>query len=213
MTVMTKIENLIDELVSDASPRKAMSLTHGWILVASVALFMTLSIILSLAMRADLREFSFTMPLVWKLMTTSALALSLTHLVIKSSQPQYRIYAVRLIPAGLALAVFFMPALIEWIAGGMPNPALSSFGKCFLTIAGLGLIQLAVVLLWVRNGAPTHPATTGYLTGAAAGAWASFAYSMHCTHDEMFYAGTWYSAATIALSLFGGLIAPRFCKW
>jgi hypothetical protein len=213
MIVMTKIENLIDELVSDASPRKAMSLTQGWILIGGIAFCMSLSVVFSYAMRPDLRTFSVTVPLVWKLLTTGVLGLSLTHLVIKSSQPQFRIYAPHLIPAALAVAVFFMPAFTEWISGGMPSPALSSFGKCFFTIAGLGFAQLAIMLLWVRNGASTHPTMAGYIAGAAAGAWASFAYSLHCSHDEMFYAGTWYSAATIGLSLFGGFIAPRICKW
>jgi hypothetical protein len=213
MTVMTRIENLIDELVSDGAPRKVMSRLQGWALVGSLALFLIASVVLAYSLRYDLSVISFTLPLAWKMITTALLAVALTHVVLQASQPQYRFYAVRLLPAGLAAAAFFFPALMDWMQGGMPDMALAGFKKCLFTIGGLGLVQLLIVLLWLRHGAVTHAASTGYLAGAASGAWASFSYSFYCGHDEMYYAGTWYTLATLGLSLVGGLIAPRICKW
>jgi hypothetical protein len=53
----------------------------------------------------------------------------------------------------------------------------------------------------------------GFLAGIASGAWSSFAYSIYCTHDQLFYAATWYSLATLALGAAGSFLAPRVCKW
>jgi hypothetical protein len=211
--MMTKFESLIEELVTDMAPAKPMSHALAWVLVAAGAALMLAVVILKLKLRYDLAQFQFTLPLLWKLSTTLGLAAVLTHLVLSAAQPQYRIRSTQLIPALFLACAFVVPGLVAWVADGAPNPALFGYKTCLITISSLGAVQLAGILLWLRQGAPTHAAQAGFLAGIASGGWASFAYSVYCLHDQIFYAATWYTLATLALGGIGALLAPRVCKW
>jgi hypothetical protein len=210
---MTKFEALIDELATDMAPAKPMSQPMAWTLVAAGAVLMLVVVIFKLSLRYDVAQFQFTLPLLWKLVTTLGLAVVLTHLALRAAQPQFRIRATRLIPALFLSGAFVLPGLIAWVAEGAPNPALFGYKTCLVTISSLGGLQLAGILMWLRHGAPTHATQAGFLAGIASGAWASFAYSVYCTHDQIFYAATWYTLATLALGGIGAVLAPRMCKW
>jgi hypothetical protein len=210
---MSKFEHLIEELVTEQTLAKPVPRTVVWIGVACSAMLMVAMIILKFKLRSDLAVLDFTMPLLWKLLTTAGIGLALTQLVLSAAQPQYRIRSLQLLPALLLGAAFIVPGFVAWVAKGTPHPALIGYGTCLASITVLGLLQLAGFLIWLRHGAPTHAKQAGFIAGLAAGAWASFAYSVFCSHDQLFYAATWYTLATVFLGIVGALLAPRLCKW
>jgi hypothetical protein len=210
---MSKFENLIEELVTETTPAKPVPRSFIWISVGCCVALMLAMIILKFSLRSDLAALDFTMPLLWKLLTSAGIGVALTRLVLSAAQPQFRIRTLQLVPALLLVAAFLAPGFVSWIAKGAPNPALVGYGTCLTSITILGLMQLAGFLLWLRHGAPTHAKQAGFIAGLAAGAWASFAYSVFCSHDQLFYAATWYTLATLLLGIVGAALAPRLCKW
>jgi hypothetical protein len=210
---MSKFENLIEELVTETAPAKPVPRSFLWMSVSGCVALMVAMIILKFSLRSDLATFHFTTPLLWKLLTTAGVGLALTQLVLSAAQPQFRIRPLQLVPALLLGAAFIAPGFVAWVAKGAPNPALVGYGTCLASITVLGLMQLAGFLMWLRHGAPTHAKQAGFIAGLAAGAWASFAYSVFCSHDQMFYAATWYTLATLLLGVVGAVLAPRLCKW
>ncbi len=211
--MMTRIENLIDELVSDAAPRKATSHLTGWLQVGLTTAAMIMIVVFSYRVRPEISGFTMSWILFWKLFSCSFIGTVLTYLALRSAQPQFRLSTYRFVLPVLAIATFLLPALSNWVSAGIPNPALVGFKHCLSFIVGLGAVQLTVLLMWIRHGATTNPHVSGIIAGGAAGAWASFAYSMYCAHNEAFYAGTWYTLATLLLAAIGGYLAPRVCKW
>jgi hypothetical protein len=210
---MSKFESLIEDLVTDATPALPMSRNYAWFGVACVAVLLTGVLIAALKLRHDLAALQVTGALIWKLITSLGLAVATTQLVLKAAQPHFRIHATQLVPALFFAAAFLLPGLLSWVSSGAPNPALTDYRICLLTVSALGLLQLGGLMLWLRQGAPTHARQAGFLAGIASGAWASFAYSMHCPHDELFYAATWYTLAALLLGALGRWLAPRLCKW
>jgi hypothetical protein len=210
---MSRFENLIEELVTETTPAKPVSRLISWLSIGGCIALMVAMIILKFKARSDLATLHFTLPLLWKLLVTAGIGLALTQLVLSAAQPQFRIRMPQLVPALLLGAAFVAPGFIAWLAKGAPNPALVGYGTCLASITVLGLLQLAGFLLWLRHGASTYAKQAGFIAGLAAGAWASFAYSVFCSHDQMFYAATWYTLATLLLGVVGAVLAPRLCKW
>ena len=66
---------------------------------------------------------------------------------------------------------------------------------------------------WLRRGAPVALARTGWLVGLAAGAFGTFAYSLHCPSLTVEYIGVWYTAAVGLCALIGRLVVPGLVRW
>jgi hypothetical protein len=210
---MRKFESLIEELVTDSMAAPPMSRPLAWLAVGGVAALMIAAMIGIKNLRPDLAALHFTSALIWKLLASLCLALVLTRLVLLAAQPQYRLRLPQLVPALLIGLAFLIVGSASWIERGAPNPALIGYRTCLTMISALGALQLTGLLLWLRHGAPTQARKAGFLAGIASGAWASLAYSLYCAHDQLFYAATWYSLATLALGVLGSFLAPRLCKW
>lgn len=76
-----------------------------------------------------------------------------------------------------------------------------------------GLASAAVLIAWLRRGAPTSPEHAGWVTGIAAGSLGMFAFSLYCPDDSIYHIGLWHSASVIASALLGRLIVPRLIRW
>lgn len=76
-----------------------------------------------------------------------------------------------------------------------------------------GLASAAVLVAWLRRGAPTSPERAGWITGIAAGSLGMFAFSLYCPDDSIYHIGLWHSASVIVAALLGRLIVPRLIRW
>ena len=210
---MTMRNNLIDDLVQDAEPASPLRVRTGWAMIAVAVVIAVGAILLGLGVRDDIARMSPSGPLLWKFACSLVFAGAVTNLVLRSAQPQFRVRSLGLFPAIAAASAFVLPGILIWLTRGMPSPMLITWDTCLKSTTGLGLAMLGVMLFWLRNGAPTRAKQAGLLAGLASGAWASFAYSMHCGHDELFYAAIWYTLVTGLLGGLGWLLAPRLCRW
>lgn len=81
-----------------------------------------------------------------------------------------------------------------------------------ISLAGALLVGGAVTA-WLRKGAPVALGRAGWLVGLAAGAFGTFAYSLHCPSESVGYIGIWYSSVVGLAALAGRLVVPRLLRW
>ena len=94
------------------------------------------------------------------------------------------------------------------------NAAASSNAYYCFGISGVSALVIGAVLtLWLRHGAPTSPERTSWLVGMAAGSFGTFAYSLHCPSDTVYYAGLWYSLVVLMCAGAARILVPRFIRW
>jgi hypothetical protein len=75
------------------------------------------------------------------------------------------------------------------------------------------LLVFAMLVLWLRRGAPTSPERAGLVAGVAAGSFGIFAASLHCADNDIVHIGLWHSAAVAAMGLVGRALVPRLIRW
>ena len=76
-----------------------------------------------------------------------------------------------------------------------------------------GLAIGGALTLWLRQGAVTDLRRAGWLVGLGAGAFGTFAYSLHCPSDSVHYIALWYSLALALCAAIGRLAVPRLLRW
>jgi hypothetical protein len=84
---------------------------------------------------------------------------------------------------------------------------------CLAIGGGSGLAIGAALTAWLRRGAPVALVRAGWLTGLAAGAFGTFAYSLHCPSETVQYVGIWYTAAIGLCALAGRIAVPPLLRW
>jgi hypothetical protein len=83
-----------------------------------------------------------------------------------------------------------------------------------LTISAVSAIGIGAGLTaWLRKGAAVAANRAGWLVGLAAGAFGTFAYSIHCPSVSIHYVGVWYSLTVASAAGLGRLVVPRLIRW
>ena len=101
---------------------------------------------------------------------------------------------------------------IGWLRG--ETPAIDSEGIACLGFGSvIGLFTAAVLVAWLRRGAPSSPRRAGLLTGVAAGAAGTFAVSLHCPHSDLLHIGVWHGMTVAVAGIFGLFALPRLVSW
>lgn len=116
---------------------------------------------------------------------------------------------------GAALLFPLATLVLSVATGSVPLAELASPSGpwCLAIGGGSGLAIGAVLTGWLRRGAPVAVDRTGWLVGLAAGAFGTFAYSLHCPSDTVQYIGIWYTAAIGLCALAGRLFVPQLLRW
>ncbi len=96
---------------------------------------------------------------------------------------------------------------------GMSGEVMRHGAECFAVGAAASLLVFAALTLWLRRGAPTAPARAGLVTGVAAGAFGSFAVSLHCPDGDIVHVGLWHGATVLAMAALGRALVPRLVRW
>jgi hypothetical protein len=71
----------------------------------------------------------------------------------------------------------------------------------------------AVLVSWLRKGAPTAPDRAGLVVGIAAGSFGAFAFGLHCPDNNIVHVGVWHSAVVLAMGGLGRAIVPSLVRW
>lgn len=84
---------------------------------------------------------------------------------------------------------------------------------CFLSGTVCGIAVGAVLVFWLRRGAPVAPHIAGLYTGVCAGAWGSFAFGLSCGFDTIGHLGIWHVAPVVVSAVIGRLCVPALIRW
>ncbi|PKQ01057.1 MAG: DUF1109 domain-containing protein [Alphaproteobacteria bacterium HGW-Alphaproteobacteria-13] len=117
-----------------------------------------------------------------------------------------------------AATTALLPAAAAIIGLGRGKDAISATSvehglDCLTMGSGLALMTFAVLVWWLRRGAPTSPERAGLLTGVAAGSFGIFAFSFHCIYSDIVHIGLWHSAVVVVSAAIGQIVVPPIIRW
>ena len=209
-------DHLIAALSADAqlkgpplSRRLVFALLAGG--CVSFALFMTL-----IGPRPDVAEAAHTMRFDLKFLDTLAVLAPAFGLVVKFARPQtgpgpllaWLLAPVALLATGVAVELVSVPRDL-WFARWMgPN-----VGHCLTFVPLFALPPLAALMIALREGAPSYPALTGALAGAASAGLSATVYATNCTDDSPLFVAFWYPLATGAVMALGAIAGRLTLRW
>jgi len=96
---------------------------------------------------------------------------------------------------------------------GQPVYVDASGFHCLVEGSTAGLLTLAIMVLWLRRGAPSSPPMAGMLAGVAAGSAGVFAVSLCCPESDLVHIGIWHGGTVILTGVLGRLFLPRLLAW
>ena len=189
--------------------RVAAALAIGF--VGTLAIYALL-----LGPRPDIAEAVRTVRFNLKFVDAFAFALPSLLLTLRLARPDARPKALALwliaplvlLAAGVAVELIVVPS-DEWLTRLVGHHSMF----CMRMIPLLAAPMLAAVIVALRAGAPTHPALTGALAGAACAGVAALVYASHCPDDSPLFVATWYPLATLICAAVGALAGRRFLAW
>lgn len=217
MNVMNRDTNLlIAELVDDLRPVRPLSLWRGLgVVVASMAA-MIAGVAMVVGLRPDLLTGSpdplFLLAnglflLLGLAASVSVLAMGRPRVGSDHSGWAWATAMAALLPAtGIALALAGKTSALTGKAAGHGL-------DCLMMGSALGLLAFAVLVIWLRRGAPTSPERAGLVAGIAAGSLGTFAYSLHCAFNDIVHIGLWHGGVVALSALAGRMVVPRLIRW
>ncbi|MCA1443663.1 DUF1109 family protein [Ensifer sp. IC4062] len=207
---------LIKALAAD-SRRTGVAMNTVWWGAVFVAIVVATTVFFALlGPRPDIASAAQTIRFLFKFVVTIALAASAFGLLRLLSRPEtdprgvlpYLAVAPALVLAGVAIELIVAPAE-TWSTRLVGTNSL----QCLTFIPLIGIGPLALLLLALRHGAPSHPTLAGAIAGLAAGGIAATFYASHCTDDSPLFVVTWYTIAVGVLALLGALTGRHVARW
>jgi hypothetical protein len=208
--------DLIKALAADRG-RRTTSLSRAWTGALVLAAILAATVFFAtIGPRPDIAAAAETVRFLFKFVLTAVLAMAAFFLVRELSRPgeswraalPWLALPALLIAAAVVLELLVMPPE-TWQARLIGTNSRA----CLTYIPLFGLGPLALFLLAIRYGAPTHPAIAGAAAGLLAGGVAATFYAAHCTDDSPLFVATWYSIAILGLALLGAVGASRLARW
>jgi hypothetical protein len=207
---------LIAELVDGLEPVRPLRFAEGMLLALAAAAVTAVVVLGIYGLRYDLAA-GLVDPM--HLVATGlylGLALAATVTVVIMGRPQvgsdhsgwrWAAAMAGLLPlAGVIVAA-------ERGASVFSDGAVHMGTECLEVGIGSSLLVFAMLVLWLRRGAPTAPGRAGLVAGIAAGAFGTFTFSLHCPVTDIVHIGIWHSAVVLAMGLAGRVLVPRLITW
>lgn len=207
---------LIAQLVDDLEPVRPLRFSSGLgFALAGLAVTMT-AVTLLFGIRPDVLSGSFDP--VFLLATGLFLLLGLASAVtvVMMSRPRVGSDHGGWIWAVAMTALLPVAAIIISLGRGTAAFTASAAQHgldCLMVGSGLGLMTFAVLVWWLRRGAPTSPERAGLLAGIAAGSFGIFAFSFHCAYNDIVHIGLWHSSVVVVSALVGRFAVPPLIRW
>ncbi|WP_324262507.1 DUF1109 domain-containing protein [Altererythrobacter sp. H2] len=207
---------LIAELVGSLEPVKPLSFRRGFALALAAAAVSVLGVAAMFDLRPDLLSGRFepVFLLASGLFLVLGIAASVT--VIVMSRPRvgsdhggwaWAAAMVALLPVAATLVTFGRGGSV------LGHDELLYGAECLALGSSYSVLVFAVLVWWLRKGAPTSPERAGLLTGIAAGCFGIFAFSLHCRYDDIVHIGLWHSAVVVVAATAGRALVPRLVRW
>lgn len=209
--------DLIRALQADAGRRPVVSIDRVWrlaivlaIVAAAIAFFGLLS------PRKDLPTAVESVRFLGKFAYAGMLALTAWLAVRVLSRPEGSLREV--VPLLAAAPLLLLAAVVLELAM-LPQAEWGTrwIGRnarwCMQYIPLIGLAPLALLLVALRQGAPSRPGVAGAVAGLVAGGLGAFFYAVHCPDDSPLFVATWYTIAVTIMALLGALGGRIFARW
>jgi hypothetical protein len=211
-----KTDLTLDDLVADLQPVRAVRPAQALALVAGATLCAATAVAYRFGVRPDIMSMTPHPLVLLRAGMLLVLGSACIAAVIAAARP-----AVGHSQSGwawaLAAGLLFPASALIMMAGGgdMPEGSLAPrIGGYCLAIGGVSALLIGGVLTaWLRRGAPTAVNRAGWLVGLTAGSFGTFAYSLHCPMNTIYFVGLWYTLAVGLSALAGRLIVPRLIRW
>ena len=207
---------MIANLVDDLRPVRAMKTRDGLALAIGAAALTIALTILSLGLRDDLATgqvgpvFLFANGLFLMLGLVGAMtavAMAMPRVGQSSQAWKWAAATAGLLPVAALIMLVSRTEL-------MPSALVTSHElKCVAMGLTLGLVNAAVLVWWLRCGAPTSPERAGLLVGLSSGAVGIFAFAFHCPFDSFYHVGLWHMLPLVLGAILGRLIVPHLVRW
>lgn len=209
-----KTDDLINALIADgagASPRQTPS---WWVIFAGASVFAMIAVVATVHIREDIGQALSNPRLLFKFVATFSLAIPAAALVMRIGRPVAKVSLLLLLIAPVVLAGGVVSEMLLSDPGTWEARLLGAHALfCVGAIPVFSLVPFAMVLMTLRQGAPTHLRLAGALAGLMGGAIGAAAYVLHCPDDSPFFLATWYSIAVAIVTLIGAIWGPRFLRW
>lgn len=207
---------LIAELVGSLEPVKPLRFAQGigqTLAVAAVSIVAALS---WFGLRADLQA-GLVNPV--HLISTGlylGLAVAASVTVVVMSRPCVGSDHSGWTWAAAMAALLPAAGLIVGVVGGHDMLSASNLAHgadCFAKGGAASLGVFAMLVWWLRKGAPTAPDRAGLVAGIAAGSFGIFAFSLSCPDNDIVHIGISHSAVVLAMGAIGRAIVPSLVRW
>jgi hypothetical protein len=207
---------LIANLVGDLKPVKPLSFAEGLGYSLAAAAVSALMVIMVFGMRADLMAGQFDPVFLIATGLFLVLGIAAAVTVIVMSRPQVGSDHGGWIWAAAMVALLPVAAMIVSLGSGramLSGDSLTHGLECLIIGGGASLLVFAILVGWLRKGAPTSPDRAGLLTGIAAGSLGIFAFSLHCADNDIVHIGLWHSAVVLLMAGLGRAVVPPLVRW
>lgn len=207
---------LIAELVGSLEPVMPLRFSRGLGLTLAVAAVSVVAAVSWFGMRADLLAGQVNPVHLIATGLYLGLAIAASVTVVVMSRPCVGSDHSGWTWAAAMAALLPAAGLIVGIAGGhdmLSATNLSHGFDCFIRGAAASLGVFAMLVIWLRKGAPTAPDRAGWIAGIAAGSFGIFAFSLSCADNDIVHIGLSHSAVVLAMGALGRLTVPSLVRW
>lgn len=213
------IDKTIAALVSDLSPVMPLRLWRGMLGGAALTVLAVGAVWLAVGLRDDLLALHPATIVIARGVLLLAGGLAMLLAALRAAVPGRADGGATLagtILLGL-LPIGLMGLLLDAIVAGRA-PAFAELGlypalRCLVIALAASLLVGAGLVLWLRRAAPTDLARAGWLTGWAAAALGTFAYSLSCPSATMAFAAAVYPSAMLLAAAVIRLAVPPLLRW
>jgi hypothetical protein len=211
-----KTDDLIAAISADAKSARPPITSVVWLAAAAGVIAAGVLFFWLLHPRPNIAEAVTEPSFLYKWVLTLTLLASALVLMLQLARPQplsrngllLLLAPVGVLALGVGYELLSLPSS-DW----MPTVMGTSATACMMFIPMLSALPLAVLLLALRQGAPSRPALTGAVAGmAAAGIGATF-YASHCTNDSPLFMAAWYVLGTAIMAIAGAFLGARLLRW
>lgn len=213
---MTKIDDLIETLVSDLTPVSRHALRARLATAFAVGIIgAVIALLASLRLHSHLHHVTAGAFLV-KFSYTAVMMTVMTIALDRVARPG----GTTGIMLGISVAAFVVVALLAVIQLAM-SPSSSYEGLIFgfsasicpILIFAFGLPAFFANMWFLRRAAPLRPGFAGLIAGACAGAIGGWVYSWACVENGIPFIGIWYTLGIVMSGALGWLVGKYSLRW
>lgn len=207
---------LIAELVGDLQPIRPLSFGRGLSFALIAAALTALAVVGVFGARPDLAAGRVDPVHLIASGLFLVLGVAATVTVMIMSRPQVGTDHGGWIWAAAMVALLPIASLIVSFDGGnaiFSRESINNGLECLTIGSGASVLVFAMLVWWLRKGAPTSPERAGLLSGIAAGSLGIFAFSFNCADNDIVHIGLWHSAAVALMAAIGRWLVPPLVRW